>query len=461
MTCRDLRDFLDLLEIHGELHKVAAEVDPLLEIAAVTARVCKSRNNRALLFGSVKGSGFRVVTNFFGSEQRLSLALGVARLADLTGWFDRLLAELPGAGAVEKLLALSADPRWSAAEPEFFPAPVHLQAAAIDLGTLPILRNQPLDGQPDHEGRFMTLPLVITADSGFSAINCGMYRTAAADAGTLLLKWNSRSGAAVHAASWADRAEPMPIVIALGGPPALTFAATLPLPAFLDELTFTGLLQGEPVKVFKCGNGLVAPLGAEIVIEGYLEAAEVSDCGAFANHSGFYTASEPAAVVRVTAIRQRQDLILPATVVGKPPMEDCWLALAGGCLLLSLLKIDVPEVVSLHYPFAGIFHGAVIVALNSCRGRGGELIAAIRSNQWLSAAKLLVIVDAEQDPADEAGVCWRVMNNVNWEQDLTVSGNWLSIDATRKPDETRLTVEADADTNALIARRWKEYGFES
>ena len=236
--------------------------------------------------------------------------------------------------------------------------------------------------------------------------------------------------------------EPMPVVIALGCPPALTFAATLPLPAALDEFTFAGLLQGKPLKVFSCANGLLAPADAEVVMEGYLEPGS-SGSGAFGNHTGYYTPSEPAAAVKIHSHKTRRDMILPATVVGRPPMEDCWLARAGGYLLLSLLKIDVPEVVALHAPFAGIFHGAVFISVRNAFGRGSELIAAIRKTPWFAAARLLVIVDAEQDPADEAGVFWRIMNNVNWERDMIISADSLSIDATRKP-EGRIPVEADA-----------------
>ena len=130
------------------------------------------------------------------------------------------------------------------------------------------------------------------------------------------------------------------------------------------QFTVAGLLQGEAVKVFSCSNGLVAPHDAEIVIEGYLEPGSTGS-GAFGNHSGFYSPSEPAATVKVTSMKLRSDMIHPATVVGKPPMEDCWLARAGGFLLLSLLKIDVPEVVALHQPFAGIFHGAAIISVTT------------------------------------------------------------------------------------------------
>jgi 4-hydroxy-3-polyprenylbenzoate decarboxylase len=248
------------------------------------------------------------------------------------------------------------------------------------------------------------------------------------------------------------------VVIALGGPPALTFSATLPLPHGLDEFTFAGLLQGEPLDVIRCAGGLFAPATAEAVLEGYLLPESIGS-GAFANHTGGYTPSSPAAAIRITAVRHRREMIFPATVVGRPPMEDCWLARAGSLLLLSLLKIDLPQVTGLHMPFAGIFHGAAIISVKNAAGSGRELLAAIRKTPWFAAAKLLILVDEEQDPADEAAACWRVINLVSWERDLLISGEHLSIDATRKPG-SREPVVADSVIEELVTKRWQEYGFK-
>jgi 4-hydroxy-3-polyprenylbenzoate decarboxylase len=461
MICRDLRDLLCLLETEGELHSVRVTVDPLLEIAALTDRVCKSEDNRALLFADVRGSRFRVATNLFGSERRMALALGIVRLSNLTSWFDGILAELPGKSSGEKISSLVTSELWRRSRAELCrdSPPECLLESAPDLDGLPLIKGSPLDGHPDHEGRFLTLPLVITADPGFSEFNCGMYRAAQTGSDRLAVCWSSGSGAAEHAKMWAAVNKPMPVVIALGGPPALTFAATFPLPEQVDEFSFAGLLQGEPVRVYRCMSGLLAPAGAEIVIEGYLDPGESVGTGAFGNHTGFYTPSGTASVVKVTSIRHRRDPVLPATVVGKPPMEDCWLARAGGYLLLSLLRIDVPEVTDLHYPFAGIFHGGVIISARNASGRGVELISSIRENRWFTGSRLLVLVDEGQDPSDEAGVCWRVMNLVEWERDLIVSEGRLSVDATLKPSMTKTPVIADEDTLSLIGRRWKEYGF--
>ncbi len=458
-ACHNLREFLARLRVEGELHSVAATVDPLMEMAVITERVCKDPLlNRGLLFESVAGSPYRGATNLFGSQRRMGLALGLERLSDLTRCFDEILAGVEGRGSLARLATLAASRTWSEAAPEIAPVPPgELRERRIDLGVLPLPKSAPEDGAPEHAGRFMTLPLVITSDRSGGSLNCGMYRVATLGEERLAISWGASSGAGRHALLWRRGLKPMPVTIALGGPPLLTFAASLPLPEELDEFTFTGLLGGSPLPLYRCANGLPAPMAAEAVIEGYLYPEELSASGAFANHSGYYTPSTAIPTLRVTSLRLRDDAVIPSTVVGRPPMEDCWLAAGWERILLSLLKLDLPEVVEIHHPFAGIFHGGAIISVREERGR--NLLRRISALPWFSRCRLLVLVDGEQDPADEAGVCWRIMNNVSWEDDLVVEGNTLRVDATRKSRERRRPVVPDPGVAALVASRWREYGF--
>ncbi len=456
-----MREFIVKIDQTEALHRVSATVDPLLEIAAITDRCCKSlHDNVALLFENVKGSRYRVATNLFGSEQRMSLSLGKESLTELTDWFDSILTPLEGGTSTEKLASLARSSIWKAAAPIIESGKSLFTDAGVkpDLSQLPLLRSYPGDGSPVHAGLFMTLPVVITA-SPEGELNCGMYRAAVASPDTLAISWSSSSGAARHAAAWESRQEPMPVVIALGVSPSLTFAATLPLPEYLDEFSFAGLLQREPLKLRTCGNGLPVPVDAELVIEGYLHPGETVSGGAFGNHTGFYTPAEPAAAVRVTAVTCKQDMICPATIVGRPPMEDCWLAVAAGRLFLSLLKIDVPEVADLCQPLAGIFHGGTIISVRTTRGSSEDLVGRIRNMAFFRASRLIVIVDEEQDPADFNGVYWRVMNSVNWERDTVIHGQLLLIDARDKAVDARKRVVPDQTVALLVAKRWREYGF--
>jgi hypothetical protein len=265
-----------------------------------------------------------------------------------------------------------------------------------------------------------------------------MYRAAITAPDRLAIKWNSSSGAAMHAASWVMHEQPMPVVIALGCSPAVTFAATLPLPPSLDEFTFAGLLQGEAVKIFSCSNGLVAPHDAEIVIEGYLEQGSTGS-GAFGNHSGFYSPSEPAASVKVTAVRIRSDMILPATVVGKPPMEDCWLARAG-VFCFSPAKRRWRLLPS--QPFAGIFHGP-----QSFHEEYSRRVLNYKAIQKTPVGKAKPAKSKGSRSADEAPLHYE---QCHWAEDMIPSRK--PIDKTRKVLKTRIR-KRDAGITELEKRR--------
>jgi 4-hydroxy-3-polyprenylbenzoate decarboxylase len=209
-------------------------------------------------------------------------------------------------------------------------------------------------------------------------------------------------------------------------------------------------------------SDLLVPAGAELVIEGEIDPGATAYDGAFGNHTGYYHPSSLASLVRVTAITRRHDMIYPTTVVGPPPMEDCWLATAAGRLFLALLRIDVPEVTGLHQPLSGIFHGGTVVAVRNGSGRGKGIIAAIRKTPWFSRSRMIVLVDDEQAPSNLTGVYWRVMNNVEWERDLVINDGCLLLDATAKISEgepRRVPVTMDEQMVMQVKERWREYGF--
>jgi 3-polyprenyl-4-hydroxybenzoate decarboxylase len=119
-------------------------------------------------------------------------------------------------------------------------------------------------------------------------------------------------------------------------------------------------------------------------------------------------------------------------------------------------------------PQAGIFHGGTIIAVDKCSaGQGLELLHALRGSPWLSKARLLVLVDAWQDPSDYAGVYWRVMNNVDWQRDMVIEADGLGIDATRKlpgelmGSEVRQPLQSNQEVEQMVSRRWTDYGFKT
>ena len=469
MAYRNLRGFLDRLEELGELHRVYPQVDPQLEIAEITDRVSKSRSgNKALLFESVKGSAFPVVTNIFGSLRRVCLALEIGELQDLTRRMEGLFSQIPASSVTATLSSLPDLPEFS----RF--APQHATTGACqevvewtpDLALYPVLKNWSGDGRPDHDGRFITLPLVFTADPDTGDANCGMYRVEVFDGKSAGIHWRTSSGGAGHYRKYLEKGKRMPIAVAMGGSPAEIYAASVPLPLHMDEMQLAGFLRREPVQLVRClTSGLRVPAEAELVLEGYLEPGERQRGGAFGNHTGFYAAQQDVPVMHVTCITRRKGMIFPATVVGRPPMEDCYLAKATERLLLPMLRLDLAEIVDIDLPLEGIFHGCAMVAMEKRHsGHPREVIEALWAKGWLSDARLLVIVDADTDVHDLSMIAWKVLNVVDWRQDLVVAAaeretvplGRLALDATRKMTDEGIV--RDRAVTDLVDMRWREYG---
>ena len=484
MAWQDLREFLDTLENAGELRRIGVEVSPFLEIAEITERMSKSpEGGSALFFERVTGSRFPAATNIFGSERRVCAALEVGELQHLTGRMTELFRmNRPGTGR-DAGAALAGNPEFE----RYRPAAVATGACQEvveeppDLAAYPILKCWPGDGLPDWDGRFITLPLVFTRDPATGAQNCGMYLVQVFTSGTAGIRWRPKSGGAGHLAAYRARGERMPVAIALGGDPAVILAAMLPLPAVIDEMQFAGFLRGKPVELVRClTSGIMVPAHAELVMEGYIDPAEMCSGGEFGNHTGFYSPAGELPVLHLTRITRRQAPVFPATVVGRPPMEDCYMAKAAERLMLPFTRFELPEVAEINLPVEGIFHGAAVVAINKRHpGQGQEVMAALWARGWLSGARLLVVVDRDVDAHDLSKTFWKVMNSVDWQRDLVVGpsgadgrpdsgfpfGGRLGIDATRKLPGERMggvwpkEVRMDETIMELVENRWREYGF--
>ena len=473
MAYRDLRGFLDRLEAVGELHRVHAEVDPVLEIAEITDRVSKSLfANKALLFESVKGSAFPVVTNMFGSFRRICTALEIGELDELTRRMDGLLRQIDAASPLAKMAALPDLPEFRGFAPEHVAAGPCQEVVefAPDLARYPFLKNWSEDGQPWHDGRFITLPLVITNDPDSGEANCGMYRVEVFSGDSAGIHWRMESGGAGHYWKYRERGERMPVAVVVGGDPAVIYAASAPFPENIDEMHMAGFLRREPVRLVMClTSSLMVPAEAELVLEGYLEPGEEGRGGASGNHSGFYAAPHDVPVMHVECITRRRDMIYPATVVGRPPMEDCYMAKATERLLLPMIRLELPEITDINLPLEGIFHGCAMVALDKSHpGHPREVIEALWAGKWFGDARLLVVVDADLDVHNLSLIAWKVLNIVDWRRDLVVSAidretvplGRLALDATRKVNGTadRREIARGRDVSLLVDNRWREYG---
>jgi len=477
MSFTDLGGFLRRLEEEGELRRVAVEADPVQEIAEITDRVSKSPSGgKALLFENVRGSAFPVVTNMFGSLRRICLALRVSELNQLTMRMEELLSKVPYSAAGDILSALPALPEFTryAPEPTATGACREVVETRTDLDAYPILKNFAGDGRPDHDGRFITLGLVVTADPDTGKANCGMYRVEVIGRDVVCIHWRVASGGAGHCRKYLERGERMPVAVALGGDPALIYAASVPLPENLDEMSLAGFLRGERVPMVGCVNTpLKVPADAEMVIEGFIETGESCRGGAFGNHTGSYAMAGDVPVMHVTRITRRKGMIYPATVVGRPPMEDCFMAKATERLLLPVIRREVPGVIDINMPMEGIFHGCAIVALEKGDpAHPRRLMEALWGGRRLGDARLIVVVDAVTDVHDMSLVAWKVCNLVDWRHDIVVDGSnrekapmgRIGLDATRKADEFpgknvfSEEIARGLSVMELVDRRWREYG---
>ncbi|HVB26406.1 MAG TPA: UbiD family decarboxylase, partial [Mycobacteriales bacterium] len=318
MAFDDLREFLALLDKEGELARVAAPVDPYLEVAEIVNRVQREAGP-GLLFERPTGSDIPIAINLFGTERRMALALGVDSLEEHASRIAALLApEIPvGFGGIREALGKLADLRTLPPK-AVRGAPcqqVVLSGGDVDLGILPGITAWPQDGGP-----FLNLGLTHTRHPETGARNLGMYRLQQHDRRTVGMHWQIHKDSNAHHAVAERRGERLPVAIAFGCDPAVTYAATAPLPPDLDEYLFAGFLRRERVHLVDCKTvPLQVPANAQVVLEGWLEPGARMPEGPFGDHTGFYTPVEPFPALTVETMTMQRDPVFQTIVVGRPP----------------------------------------------------------------------------------------------------------------------------------------------
>ena len=486
MAYKDLREFIADLEQRGLLKRIRAEVDPELEITEITDRISKrkGKENVALLFENVKGSRMPVLMNAFGSYERMALGLGVEKLDDIADELREML-KLPYLSLQNKLNVVTLIPTIKKAInfPKYVknaPCQEVVETENPSLDEIPILKCWPHDGGP-----FVTLPLVFTKNPKTGKRNVGMYRLQKYDSKTTGMHWHiHKNGAENFRDTKALGGEKIECAVAIGTDPAVTYAATAPLPRDVDEMVFAGFLRHKPVEMVKCKTvDIEVPAHAEIILEGYVRTDELRREGPFGDHTGYYSLADDYPVFHITAITHRRDAIYFATVVGRPPMEDCYLAKATERIFLPLLQQMLPEIVDINMPLEGVFHDCGIVSIKKqFPMHARKVMHALWGMGQMMNVKMIVVVDAHVDVQDLAQVAWRVFNNIDAEHDLEIvhgpldvldhsspMAKWgakLGIDATKTwpeegharewPDE----IEMSAEIRQRVDAKWKELGID-
>jgi 4-hydroxy-3-polyprenylbenzoate decarboxylase len=480
MPTRDLREWIALLQREGELVRIAAEVDPYLEMTEIVDRTVRA-GGPALLFERPKGSAIPLLINQFGTERRMCLAFGVERLDDVAEKLGDVLEMQPPEGLAAKVRGLRTLKSIADSRPKVVKRgrsqEVVLTGDDVDLGLLPVQTCWPGDAGP-----FITLPAVITRDPRNGQRNVGMYRLQVLGPRSTAMHWQ------IHKDGRADylfTEGRMEIAVALGLDPISAYSASAPLPKHIDEFMLAGFLRDSPVELVKGVTvDLDVPADAEIVLEGYVErGATLAVEGPFGDHTGYYTPAEQFPVFNVTAITMRKDAIYPSIVVGKPPQEDAWLGKATERIFLPAVKLTVPEIVDYDLPVSGAFHNLAIVSIRKAfPGHARKVMHAIWGLGMLSLTKGIVIVDEHVDVHDYEQVTFYVGANVDPKRDIVITegpldhldhastlqfiGGKIGIDATAKSPaegtrEWPPEIEMSAEVRELVDRRWTEYGLQS
>jgi 4-hydroxy-3-polyprenylbenzoate decarboxylase len=431
MAFIDINDFKKKIDKEGELITITQFVDPVLEITEITDRMSKSGDGgKALLFTN-NGTDFPLLINMFGSYKRMCLSLGVKNLDEVGEGIDDLFKVLtsPKKTFLDKLKAIPLLTKVSSWMPRSISGRGACQDIIIsnpDLSILPILKCWPADG-----GRFITLPMVITKDPVNGIRNVGMYRMQVLDNQTTGMHWHKHKTGARHYQEYKKLGKRMPVSVALGGDPALTFAATAPLPDNVDEFLFAGFLRKKRVELVTCiTNDLEVPACADIIIEGYVEPTEdLIWEGPFGDHTGFYSLADWYPKFHVTCISHRKNAVYPTTIVGIPPMEDAWIAKATERIFLPLIKMSmVPEILDMNMPFVGVAHNLVLTNIEKTYpGQGLKVMNALWGAGQMMFNKILVVLDTDNALDDYLEVAKTVSENINPGSDIYFSKGPLDV----------------------------------
>ncbi len=429
MKYADLRDFLDQLELQGELKRIRVAVDPRLEITEICDRTLRA-GGPALLFENVEGSDIPVLANLFGTTRRVAMGMGEESVEALRG-VGELLATLkepePPKGmkdALHKLptykKVLDMAPKWvrSASCQE-----VVLEDDDVDLSRLPIQTCWPEDAGP-----LITWGLTVTRGPEKTRQNLGIYRQQVIGPNRVIMRWLSHRGGALDFRDWqaAHPGEPFPVAVALGADPATILGAVTPVPDTLSEYAFAGLLRGKRTEVVKCkGCELQVPAGAEMVLEGHIHPDDEAPEGPFGDHTGYYNEVENFPVFTVERITHRHNPIYHSTYTGRPPDEPAILGVALNEVFVPILRKQFPEITDFYLPPEGCSYRLAVVSMNKqYPGHAKRVMMGVWSflRQFMYT-KFVIVTDADVNVRDWNDVIWAMTTRMDPARDTTLVEN--------------------------------------
>ncbi len=428
---QNLREFINALDKAGELKKISDMVSPFIEISRITDQESKSQGGgKALMFENVRNSSFPVATNLFGSSKRIGMALGVRDLDQLGDRVREYIEFNPPRNFKEALNAIPMAIQLANFFPRMFKGKnppcqeIVYTGDQVDLSKIPVLHCWPGDAGP-----FVTLPLVFTKSLKTGKRNAGMYRLQVFDQRTTGMHWHIHKDGSHYFKEYQEAGKRMPVAVAIGADPATIYSATAPMPRGIDEMMLAGFIRKKPVKMTKCITiDMEVPAESEFVLEGYVNPDERRLEGPFGDHTGYYSLADEYPVFHVTAVTHRRNPIYNATLVGPPPMEDCYLAKATERLFLPMIQSVMPEIRDYWFPWEGVFHNIVIVSIEKeFQGHAQKLMSGLWGSGQMSFCKAIVVVDREVNPQDAKSVFSKFLTSFDITSDITLTKGILDV----------------------------------
>lgn len=429
MKYADLRDFIAQLETRGLLRRIDHPVSPNLEMTVIGDRVLRA-GGPALLFTNPTGFKTPVLTNLFGTTERVAMGMGEESITALRE-VGKLLAALkepdPPKGfkdAFSKLPLLKQALNMAPKYVNNAACQTHVwENDEVDLNTLPVQTCWPGDVAP-----LITWGMVTTQGPHQTRENMGIYRLQVLSKNKLIMRWLSHRGGALDYQAWQQEhpGERFPIAVTLGADPATILAAVTPVPDTLSEYAFAGLLRGQRTQLTRCiGSDLHVPASAEIILEGYLEPGMEAPEGPFGDHTGYYNEVQSFPVFTVERITHRDKPIYHSTYTGRPPDEPAILGLALNEVFIPLLQKQFPEIVDFYLPPEGCsYRLAVVTIKKQYPGHAKRIMMAVWSflRQFMYT-KFVIVCDDDIDARNWQDVIWAMTTRMDPLRDTVMIDN--------------------------------------
>ncbi|KQA17577.1 4-hydroxy-3-polyprenylbenzoate decarboxylase [Vibrio metoecus] len=419
MNFKDLRDFLDYLEQRGELKRITHPIDPHYAMTEISDRTLRAKGP-ALLFENPLGYDFPVLTNLFGTPERVAMGMGrkqVQELRDVGQWLAYLKEPEPPRGLkelIEKLPVFKQVLNMPVKRLRRAPCQdIVWQGDEVDLDKIPVMSCWPDDVAP-----LLTWGLTITRGPHKKRQNLGIYRQQKIARNKVIMRWLAHRGGALDLRDWMEKypGEPFPVSVAFGADPATILGAVTPVPDTLSEYAFAGLLRGSRTEVVKSiSNDLEVPASAEIVLEGYIDPNEFADEGPYGDHTGYYNEVERHHVFTVTHVTMRNNPIYHSTYTGRPPDEPAVLGVALNEVFVPILQKQFPEIADFYLPPEGCSYRMAIVTLKKqYPGHAKRVMLGVWSflRQFMYT-KFVIVCDEQVNARDWLQVIAAMVNHMS------------------------------------------------